>query len=273
MKVRFFPLKMNLLTSVSLIVFFILQVFSMPSLGQNIVNRAGCTLDLPSGYPSDITWTGGCKNGLADGQVNIVTSTKGETWKAYFSNGKANGETTIASPGYYYSCGYKDGVLHGYCVLKTDGTDYMSRYSNGEELEGSGYKPVILGSAYSKKSRTEGTFFNGRLNGFGVLTHDKGFEEESFRSSSNGSSNLISGKLVATGIWKNGFLVTPCDNKQECAAIQSANLKAIQISNASRQSCEAQKKSCFASCPAFRGGGNNDNHFSCTFQCREIACY
>ncbi len=42
--------------------------------------------------------------------------------------------------------------------------------------------------------------------------------------------------------------------------------------NSSRQICEAQKSTCFASCPSYIAGANNDYHFDCNNKCNQISC-
>ena len=54
------------------------------------------------------------------------------------------------------------------------------------------------------------------------------------------------------------------------AARSQANLS--QGSRQQSQICDAQKKTCFASCPAWRSNGNNDSHFSCNRNCESISC-
>jgi hypothetical protein len=52
------------------------------------------------------------------------------------------------------------------------------------------------------------------------------------------------------------------------------NSPQAQAQRQQRQLCEVQKKTCFASCPAYndRYGASNDTHFSCERQCGSIYC-
>ena len=236
----------------------------------------GCVAYFPDHYDMSLKWSGACKDGLAEGKV--VFSAYNRPTVVNFSGGYVEGEIKmVGDNGYLYACNYVRSVPNGYCTSKR-GTreNYISKYVDGTEQEGSGFKEFIIGDGESSKQ--EGRFYGGQLNGFGKLSISaKSKSIAQFEKRVNKSWRLEGANLVSEGLWVNGYLQIACSNKRECEDIKRSKDALGALNLAKNQQCEAQKQTCFASCGSAsywngRSYVENQSWSGCRSNCSVINC-
>lgn len=170
-------------------------------------------------------------------------------------------------------------LANGYCTQK-DGNyrNYVSKFVDGNEREGSGYKEFILGGGHKGETRQEGEFLSGELNGYGKLTFASNSKNlDKFEQKANGHWRAEGKTLVAEGLWRDGVLQLACGSRKECQELRVSNEATISLAAQSRQQCEAQKQTCLAACgnPSYWNGRqyvDNQSWSSCNSRCSQISC-
>jgi hypothetical protein len=198
-------------------------------------------------------YVGGCVNGLAQGR------------------GKAKGRDT-------YEGDFKLGSLHGKGRYTwSDGATYEGDWLN-DERTGKGLQSWTLGGKY------EGEFQKGKRHGFGKMTIPK--IDTGAIASLNGKGKWVGETYLVEGIFKEESFVISCTSPQNCKqeqakreaqerrdqAARDEQYRRDAPARQARQMCEAQKQTCFASCPQWRDGANNYAAFSCEKDCQKISC-
>ena len=150
----------------------------------------GCVAYFPDHYDNTIKWSGTCKDGLADGIVTFTIEDKPKKYSANFRSGYVYGVVSLGSTDYSYSCNYERSVASGICVTKSSDTNYTAKYEGGNEREGAGFKPFLLGGPNQGRTRQEGEFLGGKLHGFGRVMVPSTFTDRNlseFEQASNQS--------------------------------------------------------------------------------------
>src|SRR3954465_13807630 len=135
------------------------SVVAQPALAEWLSDSRGCKVANPHPQPIEaISWSGGCRNGYADGPGTI----------RWFSEGRSNGTTSGT---------FKDGKLNGQGSVTLP---HAIHTNNGSSVSPSAH-------TWAAGSRLEGEFADNQLIGDGVITSPNGQKT---------LVNLIDGRLV-----------------------------------------------------------------------------
>jgi hypothetical protein len=160
----------------------------------------GCRIYNPVPQPNErITWSGGCRDGLADGEGTYEFINGGASAGGYVGMvraGKPNGAgTETLSDGVQYQGNFVDGHLTGHAHILYVGGNYYDGDTRYELREGHGVMVLTNGmrydgewhddyadgrgtSTYADGGRFEGEWRHGARQGFGVLIYADGARYE-----------------------------------------------------------------------------------------------
>lgn len=271
--------KLQLLRPILILAFFLMPSLSSASDLTRIQREDGCAAYFPEHFTNQINFKGPCLNGLAHGSIDFSTpnSSGRFTNRAQFSGGYVEGELSLNGANTSFKCNFRRSLRHGYCIDRA-GTyrNLVTRFDSGQELEGSGFKEVVLGSG--DESRQEGEFVNGKLNGYGrMIFSTKSKELRAFEQAAGTKWRTEGNRLIAEGIWEDGILQRSCESRQTCSQLITNQQAAESISNQRRQQCEATRQTCEASCglASYWTGSKyveNQSWSSCRSKCTNISC-
>ncbi|HUI16647.1 MAG TPA: hypothetical protein VL244_03210 [Alphaproteobacteria bacterium] len=150
-----------------------------------VTNQSGCRAWSAVMQPNrNFSWSGGCPNGLVNGQGVLQwydNGTPSDRYEGEVRDGKMNGRGIyFALDGERYDGEFKDDARTGHGI-------YLTRW--GDRYEGNFERSVLQGpgsAVFANGARYEGGFWNNRANGEGTL-------------------QLADGSAV-TGTWVNGCL-------------------------------------------------------------------
>lgn len=127
---------------------------------------------------ASVTWSGGCKDGYADGEGTLVWLVSGKEKSRYegtLRQGRAHGQGySVSSDGIQYEGNHVDGLREGRGIVMTkDGTRYEGDFMAGK-FHGTG------SIVYRNKARYDGQFEAGQFHGKGKAVYVGGqiFEGE-----------------------------------------------------------------------------------------------
>jgi len=176
---------------------------------------------------ASITWTGPCKDGLAEGQGTLKTFQDGKVVaeaSGEWRQGKANGHGSWTANGVHYEGELRDDEMNGRGVLTyRSGTRYEGEfrddkpngrgviaYANGDRYEGE----VRDGNAdgrgtklFARGNRYEGEFRGGQFDGNGVFTWTSGNRYEGqWRNGKQEGHGILAYKSGSKydGEWRDG---------------------------------------------------------------------
>ena len=146
-----------------------------------------------------VSWTGGCKSGIASGKGKLTWSLNGETLiveDGTLKNGMLEGQGSrrFLKKNSVYRGGFKAGRAHGKGKLDAPGADYEGDWVDNE-MQGQGRFKFANGNVYV------GGIANGRKAGLGRMTWSDG-------SSFEGS--FINDDAEGKGTCKKGGHIGPC---------------------------------------------------------------
>jgi len=121
-----------------------------------------------------VTWTGGCSNGVIEGQGTLSWTWTGGAQQTIgsFSNGRTNGFITTTTSENAYKSVYKGMSING----KHEGKGILS-FSNGAEYDGNWRQGKFDGvgrMSYANKAVYSGSWQGGMRDGYGVYTYPDG---------------------------------------------------------------------------------------------------
>ena len=230
------------------------------------------------------TYEGEFKLGFQHGKGSYVWS-NGDTYIGEWKKGKREGKGKIAfSNGDMYEGEWVKSEAEGKGkYLATNGDVYVGEYKNSKK-SGHGVATWTSGTRY------EGAYLNDKRNGFGVVTVPK----QVYRKENRSDQGVWLGEtFVEKGYFEDDLFQFACASTQNCQQEKTKREAQARREQAerdeqwrrdaparqARQMCEAQKATCFASCPAYRSVHHtenslivNDAHFSCNRRCGSIYC-
>jgi hypothetical protein len=165
----------------------------------------GCRIWKPAARPNwSMTWSGLCRDGVADGQGISRWSADGHPIVKYegeYRAGKLNGKGVMTWPdGDRCAAVWRDDKRNGQGVYTwADGDRYAGDYRD-DKMTGHGVYSFASGNRY------EGEFLNDRFDGQGVKTWTTGerYEGEWRDGKANGSGTLVTRGGTYKGFWSDG---------------------------------------------------------------------
>ncbi len=160
---------------------FALQVSAQQTTEWIAAEGTGCRIWNPYPDPGEsVTWSGGCRNGLAQGRGSLQWSKNGkkiDRFEGEFLDGKRNGQGIYSSRnGYRYEGAYRNDQRNGFGVVTYDSGARFEGQWRDNKANGQGTYKAANGQTFSGMW-TNGCFRQGdRRANVGSTAKDCGFE-------------------------------------------------------------------------------------------------